>query len=58
MTHLTIERARGSRSRSARRARIVSNVVLYAIATVMGILFMIPFAWTVFSCLKSAGGLY
>ena len=43
---------------SVRTSRMVSRGVLYTIATLMAVVFMIPFVWTVFSSLKSPGELF
>lgn len=42
----------------ARRQQLLGRTLLYAIAIVASILFMMPFAWTVFSSLKSPSELY
>ncbi|MCX6048584.1 MAG: carbohydrate ABC transporter permease [Chloroflexi bacterium] len=42
----------------ARRQQLLGRTLLYTIAIVASILFMMPFAWTVFSSLKSPSELY
>ncbi len=44
--------------RTAKRQRWIGRTLLYAVATVASILFMLPFAWTVFSSLKTPSELY
>lgn len=44
--------------RSAKRQRVIGRTLLYVIAIASSILFMIPFAWTVFSSLKTPSELY
>jgi ABC-type glycerol-3-phosphate transport system permease component len=43
---------------AAKRQRLIGRTFLYLLAIAASILFMIPFAWTVFSSLKSASELY
>lgn len=45
-------------ARTARRQQLFGRVVLYAIAIGASILFMLPFAWTIFSSLKTPSELY
>lgn len=45
-------------TRSARRQRLVGRTILYGVAIGASILFMIPFAWTIFSSLKTPSELY
>lgn len=47
-----------NRTRAAKRQQVMGRVVLYALAISASILFMLPFAWTVFSSLKSPSELY
>jgi ABC-type glycerol-3-phosphate transport system permease component len=42
----------------ARRQQLAGRILLYVVAISASILFMIPFAWTVFSSLKTPGELY
>lgn len=42
----------------ARRQQRIGRIILYGVAIVASILFMLPFAWTVFSSLKSPSELY
>jgi multiple sugar transport system permease protein len=44
--------------RGVKRQRTIGRIVLYAIAIAASILFMIPFAWTIFSSLKTPSELY
>jgi ABC-type glycerol-3-phosphate transport system permease component len=44
--------------RSIRIQRVLGRATLYAIAIVAGILFMIPFVWTILSSLKTSGELF
>jgi ABC-type glycerol-3-phosphate transport system permease component len=46
------------RVQSARRQRLIGRAVLYAAAIGASIVFMIPFAWTIFSSLKTPSELY
>lgn len=43
---------------SARRQRILSRLTLYVIATLAALIFMMPFAWTIFSSLKTPSELF
>ncbi|MEZ4734587.1 MAG: carbohydrate ABC transporter permease [Caldilineaceae bacterium] len=45
-------------ARTVRRQQVIGRVVLYAVAIGASLLFMLPFAWTVFSSLKSPSELY
>lgn len=45
-------------ARAAKRQQVIGRVVLYAVAIGASLLFMLPFAWTVFSSLKSPSELY
>lgn len=45
-------------TRTAKRQQVIGRLVLYAVAIGASILFMLPFAWTVFSSLKSPSELY
>jgi ABC-type glycerol-3-phosphate transport system permease component len=45
-------------TRTAKRREVIGRVILYAVAIGASILFMLPFAWTVFSSLKSPSELY
>jgi ABC-type glycerol-3-phosphate transport system permease component len=44
--------------RSAKRQKVIGRTILYLVAIASSVLFMIPFAWTVFSSLKSPSELY
>ncbi len=48
----------GTRTGSVKRQKVAGRTVLYLVAIACSILFMIPFAWTVFSSLKSPSELY
>jgi ABC-type glycerol-3-phosphate transport system permease component len=45
-------------ARAVKRQQVAGRVVLYAVAIGASLLFMLPFAWTVFSSLKSPSELY
>ncbi|MBX3014143.1 MAG: carbohydrate ABC transporter permease [Caldilineaceae bacterium] len=47
-----------SRARSRKQQRVMGRALLYFIAIAASLLFMLPFAWTVFSSLKSPSELY
>jgi ABC-type glycerol-3-phosphate transport system permease component len=47
-----------ARSQAAKRQGLIGRTLLYVIAIAASILFMIPFAWTIFSSLKSPSELY
>jgi len=51
-------RGAAARTRNAKRPLRFGRVVLYLVAIVASVLFMIPFVWTVFSSLKSPSELY
>jgi len=55
VSHIVQERR--SRSLAARRARMIGRTVLYAIAIITAVGFMVPFVWAVFSSFKSPGDL-
>jgi len=55
VSHIVQERR--SRSLAARRARMIGRGVLYAIAIITAVGFMVPFVWAVFSSFKSPGDL-
>lgn len=44
--------------RTAKRQRLIGRILLYIIAIGASILFMLPFAWTIFSSLKTPSELY
>jgi ABC-type glycerol-3-phosphate transport system permease component len=44
--------------RSAKRQKVIGRTILYLVAIASSALFMIPFAWTVFSSLKAPSELY
>ncbi len=48
----------GTRTGSVKRQKVAGRTILYLVAIACSILFMIPFAWTVFSSLKSPSELY
>ncbi|MEZ4870003.1 MAG: carbohydrate ABC transporter permease [Caldilineaceae bacterium] len=43
---------------TAKRRQVIGRVLLYLVAIVASLLFMLPFAWTIFSSLKSPSELY
>jgi ABC-type glycerol-3-phosphate transport system permease component len=45
-------------TRTAKRRQVIGRVILYGVAISASLLFMLPFAWTVFSSLKSPSELY
>ncbi len=45
-------------TRTAKRRQVIGRVILYSVAIIASLLFMLPFAWTVFSSLKSPSELY
>lgn len=47
-----------TRSHPAKRQQMIGRTLLYVVAIAASILFMLPFAWTVFSSLKSPSELY
>ena len=47
-----------SQSRTITRRPVVRPVVLYVVTTVLAVLFLFPFAWSVLSGLKSANEMY
>jgi len=49
---------RSQRASKAKRQQIISRTILYVVAISSSFLFMLPFAWTVFSSLKSPSELY
>lgn len=59
MTHPTTPLVdRSLTTRTAKRRQVIGRVILYGVAISASLLFMLPFAWTVFSSLKSPSELY
>lgn len=57
MAQTTMPRERTQRGHSVSRSNVINQVLIYLVATLMSLLFMIPFFWTIFSSLKAAGEL-